>query len=126
VPEEEPHPISDVLENGFHDSTSSHVVAAILHQREIAEPPGGRASGLVGCQSLPFVFLGAHLQVELHLVADFSRNDITPEQCTPSRENAAQIRHRSQLLSTLLTAPVNRIQLSVSASNCARPRRVSL
>jgi hypothetical protein len=91
--EQEPHAVPGVLQDGFHDATSSHVVAAVLHQREIAEPSGRRAPGVVSAQPLPFVLLRPHLQVKLHLVPDLSGDDIASDKRTTPRENVTQDSH---------------------------------
>ncbi len=62
--------------------------------------------------------------MKIHLLPNFVDDPVAPEEGAEAGERGHDPAHGDQLDMTRCTAPVSRVQLSVSAVSCARPALV--
>src|SRR3954465_7770557 len=92
-----PQPVLHVLKYRLDAAPTTHVVAAILNNGEIAEPPDRGVSRGAHVQATAGVLAGPHLDMELHPLADFVGDRITPEQRAQSGDDDPNGEHRELL-----------------------------
>ena len=85
--------VAEILHHGLHHAASSDVVAAVTHHGRVAKAPRGGTGRGPRSQSGPLVLGRAHLQVELHLLANLVRDPIAVQECTEPRDEPIEDGH---------------------------------
>ena len=89
-----PERVLHVLEHGLHHASSSHVVAAVLDDREVAEPLQRGPPRRVRIQAVACVLVGAHRHVEPQLLANFVGRGVAPEERAQSGDRDPDGEHQ--------------------------------
>src|SRR5438552_2743988 len=67
---QDPQPVLDVLQRRPQHAATSHVIAAVLNDGEVAEPPDRGLPRGARIKPAPRVLIGAHVDMDLRLLAE--------------------------------------------------------